>query len=451
MADPNIFARYAQPVRGVADYIEQYDQQDARREDLAARRSQNALQSMAMRRQIEADGIATTERNALRQIAQQYGNDEAGYVKALRGSGMPGLMTQADSIEAAGLKRRDTQSQIAERGAKTKASEYDLRIKQSETALRDIAALGSVQDAVAGIQRHLQNGDIDDVKAQALLQSLPQNPADFSMWQVRTLKGILSAKERLEAEKLAFNTSNTGGSTVTTGRDQYTGKVVTQESLRNTQSPDNAASNARMAADAEASRAQSERHFNTTRADTLAGGGKPATESERTAGFLLQRIRDSQRQLNAVTSQNPGAAKPGVVQESARLVSEPLANVITSGDRQQVESAQLDILDAALTLGTGAAYTREQLQGYRKSYFPQLGDKPDAVREKAVRLNNLIKAAEVKAGRAARDVNQGGIGGVSGQAEAASGPARVASDADYNALPSGATFVGPDGKTRRKP
>jgi hypothetical protein len=31
------------------------------------------------------------------------------------------------------------------------------------------------------------------------------------------------------------------------------------------------------------------------------------------------------------------------------------------------------------------------------------------------------------------------------------GATRVQSDADYAALPSGATFVGPDGKTRRKP
>jgi len=30
-------------------------------------------------------------------------------------------------------------------------------------------------------------------------------------------------------------------------------------------------------------------------------------------------------------------------------------------------------------------------------------------------------------------------------------PAKIANDSDYNALPSGATFVGPDGKTRRKP
>jgi hypothetical protein len=35
--------------------------------------------------------------------------------------------------------------------------------------------------------------------------------------------------------------------------------------------------------------------------------------------------------------------------------------------------------------------------------------------------------------------------------KAAGAPAKVASDADYNALPSGSMFVGPDGKTRRKP
>lgn len=38
-----------------------------------------------------------------------------------------------------------------------------------------------------------------------------------------------------------------------------------------------------------------------------------------------------------------------------------------------------------------------------------------------------------------------------GGAAPASGPARVTSDADYNALPSGTEFVGPDGKRRRKP
>jgi hypothetical protein len=41
------------------------------------------------------------------------------------------------------------------------------------------------------------------------------------------------------------------------------------------------------------------------------------------------------------------------------------------------------------------------LEGYRKSYFPQLGDAESTVADKAARLNNVIEAARIAAGRAA--------------------------------------------------
>lgn len=129
-------------------------------------------------------------------------------------------------------------------------------------------------------------------------------------------------------------------------------------------------------------------------------------ESERTAGFLLQRLRDSKRQLEAAIKEVPSAAGPGLAQEMARKtpgIGEVVANSMTGQARQRVEAAQLDILDAALTLGTGAAYTKEQLLGYRKSYFPQLEDDLETKKDKAARLNNLLRAAEVKAGRSAKD------------------------------------------------
>jgi hypothetical protein len=86
------------------------------------------------------------------------------------------------------------------------------------------------------------------------------------------------------------------------------------------------------------------------------------------------------------------------------VVGEPIANVARPEARQQVEDAQLDILDAALTLGTGAAYTREQLMGYRRSYFPQPGDKPKNIIDKKARLDTILRAARIAAGRA-----QGGV------------------------------------------
>jgi hypothetical protein len=78
-----------------------------------------------------------------------------------------------------------------------------------------------------------------------------------------------------------------------------------------------------------------------------------------------------------------------------------LANTFTSETRQRVESAQLDMLDAALTLGTGAAYTKEQLEGYRKSYFPAIGDGPAQIKDKKARLENVISAAKIAAGKGA--------------------------------------------------
>jgi hypothetical protein len=127
------------------------------------------------------------------------------------------------------------------------------------------------------------------------------------------------------------------------------------------------------------------------------------TEGERTAGFLSERLNNSLQQLQTVTGQEPSAAAPNIAAEAIKFFtrSDYLKNLANPESRQQVEAAQYDILDSALTLGTGAAYTREQLESYRKSYFPQLGDKEKTIQDKATRLQGLLDAAYKKSGRAA--------------------------------------------------
>ena len=127
-----------------------------------------------------------------------------------------------------------------------------------------------------------------------------------------------------------------------------------------------------------------------------------ATEGERKAATLLQRLQFSESQLTEALVQDPNAAKPGVFASAVAKLSTPLANTLTPEARQRVASAQLDILDAALTLGTGAAYTKEQLEGYREAYFPQIGDKPNQILDKQKRLENVISAARIAAGKAAK-------------------------------------------------
>jgi hypothetical protein len=127
------------------------------------------------------------------------------------------------------------------------------------------------------------------------------------------------------------------------------------------------------------------------------------SESERTSGFLTSRLQNALGQINQVVSKNPQAASPKLGAEAVKLFtgSDYLKNLTNPATRQQVEAAQLELLDSALTLGTGAAYTREQLMNYQKSYFPQLGDKQSTVADKQERLKALLNAAKIKAGRAA--------------------------------------------------
>lgn len=129
-------------------------------------------------------------------------------------------------------------------------------------------------------------------------------------------------------------------------------------------------------------------------------------EAERTAAFLATRIAGGMADLNAATKEEPSADKPGIAGTVAGFFGKEARNFANSPARRQVEAAQTDILDAALTLGTGAAYTKEQLEGYREAYFPKLTDDAETIASKRARLARLLEAAKVKAGNAAPQIDQ---------------------------------------------
>ena len=158
----------------------------------------------------------------------------------------------------------------------------------------------------------------------------------------------------------------------------------------------------RAAAAAERAAANDERKAAADARKLAAGGGIEATESERTAAFLATRVANGLDTLKGIGA--GGDATLGT--RVAEALPFGLGNYAVSGDRQRTATAQLDVLDAALTLGTGAAYTKEQLEGYRQSYFPQPGDQPDVVADKEARLKVLLEAARVKAGAAAPAIDR---------------------------------------------
>jgi hypothetical protein len=75
--------------------------------------------------------------------------------------------------------------------------------------------------------------------------------------------------------------------------------------------------------------------------------------------------------------------------------------------------------------------------------------KPSLVADKADLAEKQQRVNEIE--RQLKEFGTTGKRSTEEPAPAATGPVKIANDAEYNALASGTTFIGPDGKTRRKP
>jgi len=251
----NILAQFAQPVRSVNDYMADYERQDANK--LAGQRNalmlQGAQADMADRERTRAE--SETIRNVLASLGG--GATVEKQAQALRATGLPTALSQAAAFEKSALERRNIESQAAEREAKTNAEKYGLKRKQLEHGVQWLQVAQSPQQAAQMFTDGVRKGYWGMQDAQQQVATIPQDPAQFQQWKQQQLAQILAAEKQLPT----VQTRNTGGNTDTMAINPLTGVPTVTGSVRNTQSPDNAANNARMAADAAAARAQSASQF----------------------------------------------------------------------------------------------------------------------------------------------------------------------------------------------
>ena len=123
--------------------------------------------------------------------------------------------------------------------------------------------------------------------------------------------------------------------------------------------------------------------------------------SEQQAAYNIGRVLTAAGQINEIGKKDPDSAQPGPTEALASSIGmSGTANLARNANRQIVQGAQRDALDALLYLATGAAYNKEQLQGQMDAYIPAFTDKSEAVAAKKARMANLIQSAKVRAGKA---------------------------------------------------
>lgn len=209
MASANLFQQYLGPVRSVADYAAEMDQADARRQ-------QNAIQALALRRATEQDARAQNAQNALTRIASSWTADTTPdqRIASLRNSGIHELMQQADTLETADLKRQETKAKVSKDQAdagKTQGATMDDALKRYRSALDFI-------DTPQGAARWFQAQYADPVLGQhmqslgpleAVVSSIPQDPQGFANWRKQTALGMTKFQEMQQQREIADQSNAT--------------------------------------------------------------------------------------------------------------------------------------------------------------------------------------------------------------------------------------------------
>jgi hypothetical protein len=194
MANDNIFQQYLTKPKSVLEYAAEMDQADARRQSL----QQNALELAAGQQKMGDYQREREGENQLSRLLSAGGTpDQVAAGLAQAGYGKQALAYTKQQQELANSKATagHLDAQSGKLKSETGKIDFEQRESKRQKAITDIAAFTDAQQAITSLKLHMAVGDIDPAQGQMIMQTIPQNPADFPKWQIGMLQRIMSAKD----------------------------------------------------------------------------------------------------------------------------------------------------------------------------------------------------------------------------------------------------------------
>ena len=129
---------------------------------------------------------------------------------------------------------------------------------------------------------------------------------------------------------------------------------------------------------------------------------KPLTEAQGKATGFATRADEADKIIGSVGE--GGKIIPSLLKSSAGSVPmiggglQTIANFAASSGQQQVEQAQRNFVNALLRQESGAAIGKDEFSNAQTQYFPQIGDLPEVIKQKAANRRTAINALKVQSG-----------------------------------------------------
>lgn len=262
----------------------------------------------------------------------------------------------------------------------------------------------------------------------------PENVAQQAEMAVRS---VLSAKDQLGK----VQQSNLGGTTQTAMVDPLTGQQRILSDVKHTQSPDNAATVAAtlrgqnmVDARARETLAQGKWQYDAERGGLVnmqtgefkpaTQGGmplgekeKPLTDSQSKAALFGVRMQESDKILNELAGQGKTTSIPGA---RTGFGVGAAVNMASPANAQKLEQAKRDFINATLRRESGAVISPSEFDNAEKQYFPQIGDSPAVIEQKARNRALATKGVMLEVPKAYQEKVKG-LGGEPAKPEAKTG------------------------------
>lgn len=402
--DTSIYSQLLRQPKSVAEY-------DAE----ALQAQQNRLALQVGQSALDDKQRAIAEGNRLRQVVSGFGANKTANYNSLLSAGN---LKEAQAYEKANSEVTKTAAETERLGAQTQKDKFGVILQ----------ANGLVGSAAGSI---MQNPDynhavmvVNDLKTklgpelakQIGLEAMeiPRDPAQLKAWaNDHYLSSIDTAKQLDDARAKSEGLANRQNQAVLNAATNATSRANNASTNATTQRGQNMA-NERAKDAASSSKVPAGYKLNSDGtmsfipggpADPTSTGGKAPTEFQgKSAGFGARA-----EQADKLISGLAGKYSPAKVNAKLSAENTPLiggiagaaANTLLGENEQQAEQAQRDFINAILRQESGAAIGMGEFENARRQYFPQPGDKPGVLEQKAANRKLAVQGLKGSAGKAA--------------------------------------------------
>lgn len=382
------------------------------------------LQIQGMQRQNELGGMqldqtrrSVEEQNALRRLLGEQGFDITN--PEMQRRAMAVSPTGAQSLIKANMESQKTGAEVASKRTET-------AIKKAGLYRDALAGVSNPQQAAQWLQSQYQDADLKGIFPMPFEQAaanIPQDPEGFQQW---VQKQALGMGKFIEQNAPKTNIVNTGGQTQIVQTPGLGGAPRLAGSLQNTQSPDSAARLRQEQLNAnQGISVQPDENGRLVAVPTkvapgapvvgrpvvnadgqqIVGKGAAPTEFQGKSAIYGARADEADKILTDLTGKysplavnmKQGAGNIWAVGGAA----EAAGNLMLSKEAQRAEQAMRDFVNAILRQESGAVISEQEFANAQRQYFPQPGDTPETIQQKARNRQIAIEGIKRNAGKAA--------------------------------------------------